>query len=271
MVNTQYIQLLADIPDADFELKCILEQITGTRFPSHLSPDQHQQILSMIHRRILGEPLQYILGEWEFYGLKIFVGNGVLIPRPDTEILIDTILHQYQNQSALKILDLCTGSGCIAIALKKYLPDAHVSAVDISPDALAYARKNIDYHHLDIQLFHADVLDQHFAQQFQHFDIIVSNPPYLSSQDMQELQIEVTHEPPLALFAHENGTFFYRNITSIWKNTLNPGGLLAFEIGWKQAQQVSQFLISHNFRDIQIIQDYEHRDRVVTAKKFSQL
>ena len=267
MVNAEYIQMLSGIPDADFEVKCILEQVTGNKFPFRITPEQHEQILNMIQRRIKGEPLQYILGEWEFYGLRIFVGEGVLIPRPETELLIDTILNQYKNQSGLKILDLCTGSGCIAIALKNYLPDADISAVDISTEALSYARKNIDYHHLDINLIHADVLNPNSVPNFQQYDIIVSNPPYLTAQEMQELQTEVRHEPELALFAEENGLFFYQNITRIWKDYLKPGGMLTYEIGYKQGQQVSQILKLHNFEEIQIIQDGEVRDRVVTGKK----
>ena len=271
MVISDFLQMLqnAHIPDARFEFRCMLEQITGNRFASDLNADQQKQILSMIQHRINGEPLQYILGEWEFYGLRIFVGKGVLIPRPDTEILVDTALKWAENKSGLKILDLCTGSGCIALALKKNLPEAEISAVDTSESALAYARKNADYHQLPIQFYHADVLDRNFIKNFQNFDMIVSNPPYLTSQEMQELQIEVRHEPAVALFggSAEDGTYFYQKITNLWKDTLKSGGLLAYEIGWKQAEHVSILLNSNAFRNIQIFQDLEQRDRVVTGEK----
>lgn len=271
MVNAEFIRMLenAGIPDADFDVKCIMEQVTGNRFASELHPEQKQQILDMIQRRSKGEPLQYILGEWEFYGLRMFVGKGVLIPRPDTEILVDTVLHWCRGKSGLKILDLCTGSGCIALALKKHLPDAEVSAVDTSEKALSYARQNAEYHHLEIDFYHADVLDKHFAGQFHDYDVIVSNPPYLTGQEMQELQIEVRHEPAIALLggSDEDGTYFYRNITGIWKDALKSGGLLAYEIGWKQARRVSELLNSHAFRQIQVIQDYEQRDRAVLGEK----
>ncbi|MBE6875495.1 MAG: peptide chain release factor N(5)-glutamine methyltransferase [Ruminococcus sp.] len=271
MVNAEFIRMLenAGIPDADFDMKCIIEQVTGNRFASEISPEQKNQILAMIQRRIKGEPLQYILGEWEFYGMRLFVGKGVLIPRPDTEILVDTVLQWCKGKSGLKILDLCTGSGCIALALKKYLPDVKISAVDTSETALSYAKKNAEYHHLEIDFYHADVLDKHFAGQFHDYDIIVSNPPYLTGQEMQELQIEVKHEPAIALLggSAKDGTYFYRKITSLWKDAIKCGGLLAYEIGWKQAQCVSELLNANAFRRIQTIQDYEQRDRVVTGEK----
>ncbi|MBR1556127.1 MAG: peptide chain release factor N(5)-glutamine methyltransferase [Oscillospiraceae bacterium] len=271
MVNSEFVRMLEDagIPDADFDVRCMTEQITGNRFAPELHPEQRNQMLDMVQRRMQGEPLQYILGEWEFYGLRIFVGKGVLIPRPDTEILVDTVLDWCKGKSGLKVLDLCTGSGCIALALKKHLPDADVSAVDTSETALTYARKNAEYHHLDIEIHHADVLDKHFAKQFHDYDVIVSNPPYLTGQEMQELQTEVRHEPAIALLggSDEDGTYFYRKITSIWKDAIKTGGLLAYEIGWKQAERVSELLNSHAFRQIQVIQDYEQRDRVVTGEK----
>lgn len=251
-----------------FEKLCMIEQITGQKYPSALTPEQENLLASMMQRREQGEPLQYILGEWEFYGLKIFVGKGVLIPRPETELLVDTVLHFAQNQKNLKILDLCTGSGCIALALKKFLPDAEISAVDTSEIALSYAEKNKNFHHLEINLFHESVLNQEFAKSFQNYDIIVSNPPYLTSEEMTDLQIEVQHEPAIALSGGSpDGTYFYQKITSIWKNSLKSSGLLAYEIGWKQAPRVSELLNSNAFQNIQTIQDYEHRDRVVIGQK----
>ncbi len=271
MVRSELIKILEEhgIPDAGFEVSCMLEQITGDRYAVSLSAEQKQQISAMIQRRISGEPLQYILGEWEFYGMRLFVGKGVLIPRPDTEILADTVLNWSKGKSGLKILDLCTGSGCIALALKRHLPDAAVTAVDISEKALAYARKNAEYHQLAVDFHHADVLDKNFAKQFQAYDIIVSNPPYLTGQEMTELQTEVKHEPAIALFggSAEDGTYFYRKITSIWKDALRPGGLLAYEIGWKQGLRVSELMQSNAFDKIQVIQDYEHRDRVAAGEK----
>ncbi|MDE5769370.1 MAG: peptide chain release factor N(5)-glutamine methyltransferase [Oscillospiraceae bacterium] len=259
----------AGILDAVFEVNCILEQVTGMPWHSirQISSEQHQKINSMIQRRISGEPLQYILGEWEFYGMKCFVGKGVLIPRPDTECLIDLIAQKFRRSEKLNILDLCTGSGCIALALKKIFPDAEITGMDCSPEALAYAEKNKNYHGLDVQFIRGDVLDTTFAEDFDVFDLIVSNPPYLTSQEMQTLQTEVSHEPATALYGGSDGLDFYRNMTKIWRTALKSGGMLLYEIGEQQGKAVSEILASQNFRNIQITQDFAHRDRIVSGDK----
>ncbi|MDE5884565.1 MAG: peptide chain release factor N(5)-glutamine methyltransferase [Oscillospiraceae bacterium] len=259
----------AGILDAVFEVNCILEQVTGMPWHSirQISPEQHQKINSMIQRRISGEPLQYILGEWEFYGMKCFVGKGVLIPRPDTECLIDLIAQKFRRSEKLNILDLCTGSGCIALALKKIFPDAEITGMDCSPEALAYAEKNKNYHGLDVQFIRGDVLNTTFAENFDVFDLIVSNPPYLTSQEMQTLQTEVSHEPATALHGGSDGLDFYRNMTKIWRTALKSGGMLLYEIGEQQGKAVSEILASQNFRNIQITQDLAHRDRIVSGDK----
>ena len=271
MVISDFIQMLqnAGIPDACFDFRCMLEQITGNKYSVQLSASQEQQLLTMIQRRISGEPLQYILGEWEFYGLRIFVGEGVLIPRPETELLVDTVLDWCKAHPVGHIIDLCTGSGCIALALKKHLPDVLVSAVDISETALHYARKNAEYHHLPVTFYHADVTDKDFIAQFRNLDIIVSNPPYLTVQEMAELQTEVQHEPALALYGGSapDGTYFYQNITSGWQSSLSSGGMLAYEIGWQQSRPVTEILTSYAFHSVRVIQDYEHRDRIVSGQK----
>ena len=199
--------------------------------------------------------------------MRLFVGEGVLIPRPDTEILVDTVLQWCKSHAVKRIMDLCTGSGCIALALKKHLPDVQVSAVDISENALTYARNNAEYHHLAIDFHHADVLNPEFAEQFRQYDVIVSNPPYLTAEEMADLQPEVRHEPALALSGGADGLHCYRHITNLWSTALQSGGLLAYEIGWQQADSVRDILQSHAFEDIQVIQDWEHRDRAVTGTK----
>ncbi|MDE7122089.1 MAG: peptide chain release factor N(5)-glutamine methyltransferase [Oscillospiraceae bacterium] len=259
----------AGILDSVFEVNCIMEQVTGMPWHSirEISPEQRQKINFMIQRRISGEPLQYILGEWEFYGMKCFVGKGVLIPRPDTECLIDLIAQKFRSSEKLNILDLCTGSGCIALALKKIFPDAEITGVDCSPEALAYAEKNKNYHGLDVQLLRGDVLDAAFAENFNSVDLIVSNPPYLTSQEMQTLQTEVSHEPATALYGGLDGLDFYRNMTEIWKTALKSGGMLLYEIGEQQAVAVSEILLSQNFQNIQVMQDLAHHDRIVSGDK----
>ena len=262
---TNYL-IQANIPDAAFDVRCMFEQVTGCRYEKLLTTgiptEDENPLRNMAQRRAFGEPLQYILGEWEFFGMRLFVGKGVLIPRPDTEVLVETVLDWCKGKQDLRILDLCTGSGCIALALQKHLPEAEVHALDLSEDALSYAKKNTAYHKLPVTLHCADVLQ---PQELGIFDVIVSNPPYLTEDEMQALQTEIRHEPASALAAGTDGLLFYRNITRLWKDALRPGGLLAYEIGEQQGEDVSGILQQHGFTDIQVLQDYAHHDRVVTG------
>lgn len=257
------------LPDAEFEYNCILEQVAGMPWYRirEISPDQLREMQHMTERRISGEPLQYILGEWEFYGMKFFVGKGVLIPRPDTECLIDLVSEKFGNLRNLKILDLCTGSGCIALVLKKIFPDADVTGIDLSPDALAYAAKNKAYHALDVKFLQGNVMDSCLPENFDVFDLIISNPPYLTSQEMQILQTEVSHEPEMALHGGVDGLNFYRGITRIWKSKLKSRGLLLYEIGEQQGAAVSEILQMQDFENVKITQDLAHRDRIVSGNK----
>jgi len=255
----------AEIPDADFDAKCMIEQVTGRKFYDMmpLSDAQAEQARAMADRRVTGEPLQYILGEWEFYGLRLFVGEGVLIPRPDTETLVDAILERISRNAAPVILDLCSGSGCIALALRENLPHAQVHAVEKSDKALLYLRKNAAYHGGRITIHQHDVLDVHAADGFSGADVIVSNPPYLTAEEMAELQTEVRHEPAMALEGGGDGLLFYREIPKIWKKSLRPGGVLAFEVGDAQAEDVAAILAENGFADIRILPDLAGISRVV--------
>lgn len=258
----------AQIPDAAFDVRCMSEQVCDAPFSQillreSLSDAETASLRAMADRRQSGEPLQYILGEWEFYGLRMFVGEGVLIPRPDTETLVDTVLERFAKDDAPVILDLCSGSGCIALALKANLPQAVVHAVEKSAQALAYLQKNNAYHGNSVEIHHADVLDAAAAAQFSGVDVIVSNPPYLTAEDMTALQTEVQHEPSMALEGGEDGLHFYREITAVWKYALRPGGLLAFEVGAGQADQVSEILRAHHFTEIHVIPDLAGISRVV--------
>ena len=263
------------IEDADFDARCIMEQVTGKSlellFISGIPSELENPIRNMTQRRAFHEPLQYILGEWEFYGMRLFVGKGVLIPRPDTETLIDSVLSWSKHREISHIIDLCTGSGCIALALKQHLPNVKVSAVEFSQHALDYARKNAEYHRLDIDFVHADVLDKTTQSSFLEnpADVIVSNPPYLDYQDMASLQTEVKHEPASALAGGGDGLRFYRAITSLWKSILKDGGLLAYEIGETQAHSVSEIMKSHAFQNVQTVKDLAGNDRVVMGETSS--
>lgn len=263
-----------DIPDAAFDVRCMFEQVTGKRLETLLidgiQAEDENPLRNMTQRRACGEPLQYILGEWEFYGMRMFVGKGVLIPRPETEQLVDAVLDWCKGKSNLRILDLCTGSGCIALALKKHLPDAQILGLEFSHDALAYAEKNAKYHHLDVQFHCADVLDHVTEVWFSDFapDVIVSNPPYLNATEMAALQREVQYEPKLALDGGEYGMRYYKGIPYLWKNVLKPNGLLALEIGETQGAEVSERLKAEGFGNIRVLKDYAGHDRIVLGENF---
>lgn len=258
--------------DAAFDAGCILSQLTGIPIHSlllkpEISDAAAAQAAALTERRCSGEPLQYLLGEWEFYGMRMLVGKGVLIPRPDTETLTETAAEWGKNRSPLVIADLCTGSGCIALSLAKLLPHADVWAVEKSPEAYAYAEQNIRLHRLPVHLCRGDVLEAETLQLLPGLDLIVSNPPYLNAQDMANLQTEVQHEPAMALDGGEDGFLFYREITRIWKNALHPGGMLAYEAGIGQAKEITLILQANGFENIRIVQDLCGVDRVVCGIK----
>ncbi len=258
----------AGIPDAAFDVRCMLEQVTSRPFhrlmqEDSLPADAEAAVRAMADRRMQGEPLQYLLGEWEFYGMRLFVGPGVLIPRPDTETLVDVILERFPKQQQLHILDLCSGSGCIALALAKHLPHAQVHALDYSEQALDYLHRNVALHGLDVTVHFGDVLEETTVQSFRDVDLIVSNPPYLTAEDMIQLQREVRHEPAMALAAGDDGLRFYRRMTAIWRHALKAGGMLLYEVGAGQAPAVAALLQENGFTAIEIHRDALGIERAV--------
>ncbi len=257
------------IPDAAFDVRCMCEQVTGRRLEQLMTEgiptEDENPLRNMAQRRAFGEPLQYILGEWEFYGMRMFVGRGVLIPRPDTETLVDLVLREYKGSPSLRIADLCTGSGCIALALQKHLPDANVTGIELSGEAISYARRNAAEHGLPVTLVQADVLDPGTAAGFAELDVLVSNPPYLTDEEMQHLQEEIRSEPETALAGGRDGLDFYRRITALWKHALRPGGRIAYETGEQQGADVSRILAENGLTEIRVVKDLAGHDRVVTG------
>ena len=245
------------IEDAELEAKWILEDA-----------DSAAQARDIAQHRAKHEPLQYLLGKWEFYGLTVFVGKGVLIPRSDTETLVDAVLSRVKDSAGQCIADLCTGSGCIALALAAHMPQTAFTGTDISEDALQYARKNKAYHNMqNAEFVCADVLSADFAAKHHDLAAIVCNPPYLTAADMQQLQAEVRHEPETALYGDTDGLHFYREITCLWKQTLCAGGLLAFEIGCTQGEAVAEILSAYGFTGVETIRDLNGNDRVVLGRR----
>lgn len=263
------------IESYDFDTKCIIEDVLGMRFAQlmladkYVSENQQKIISDMIKKRSAGYPLQYILGEWEFYGLPFRVGEGVLIPRPDTETLVETVLEYAGKHENLKIADLCAGSGCISIAIEKNTANSDVYAIEFSDKAYKYLEENIKLNNSSVKPYKADVLKYETAEKFSECDIIISNPPYLTEDDMKNLQREVTYEPSTALYGMtSDGLEFYRKIPQIWYNSLKHGGMMAFEVGIGQSEDVSEILKENGFEDIKTVNDLAGIARVVYGRKF---
>ncbi|MDD7157446.1 MAG: peptide chain release factor N(5)-glutamine methyltransferase [Firmicutes bacterium] len=210
-------------------------------------------------KRIKGVPLDYILGETEFYGMKIKVTEDVLIPRPETELLCEQAIG-YIGEKKLGVLDLCTGSGCIAAVIASKT-DAVVTAVDVDEKALSVARENC--RGLNVECVRADMFENLFGRKF---DVIISNPPYIRSGDLGSLQKEVQSEPILALDGGEDGLKFYREIAEKSPGFLNENGVIMLEIGFDQAEAVTA-LLAADFTDIRVQKDLEGNDRMVIARK----
>ncbi len=261
----------AGIDDPAFEVCILFEEVFGKNrdfvlknYEQMLKPEDSERIISAAEKRASGYPLQYIIGNWEFYGRKFFVGEGVLIPRPETELLCDFVLKYYSRKLAPRVVDLCSGSGCIAITIAKELNGSKVTAVELYDKAFSYLSRNNEYHGNPVSTVKADALVP-----FGEFDCIVSNPPYITENEMKELQTEVTFEPETALFGGTDGLDFYRAIAKNWYPNLTEGGVVAFEIGDTQGEAVKAILEQNSYQSVEVIKDYEHRDRVVIGIKGS--
>ena len=195
-----------------------------------VTEEQMSMIGDLVEQRLSGQPLQYILGEWEFYGLPFYVDERALIPRQDTELLVETAISMIQQRGYQSCLDLCTGSGCIAVSIAKHAQTS-VTASDISVDALELAQENAALNEVRVTFVESDLFDRIDGK----FDLICCNPPYLSKEDMEHLQKEVSFEPALALYGGADGLDFYRRIANEYQAHLNAGGALLLEIGSTQA------------------------------------
>ncbi|MEE1073731.1 MAG: peptide chain release factor N(5)-glutamine methyltransferase [Cellulosilyticum sp.] len=228
--------------------------------------EQLERYKEYVAIREKGVPLQHITGTQEFMGLEFKVNENVLIPRQDTETLIEALLEKLKDKKELKGIDIGTGSGCIGISLAHYLPTLEMTLVDVSKDALEVAMHNIKAHNLESRV---TVLESNLLQQYTGavVDFIVSNPPYIAQKDMEELMIEVKeHEPHLALTDYGDGLYFYREISKIAKNYLKKDGLLAYEIGYDQGDAVKTILELEGYSEVELHKDLAGKDRVVIAK-----
>lgn len=226
--------------------------------------DQASKLRQVFMALAEGEPLQYLLGSTWFMNREFLVNKQVLIPRFDTEILVNAVLDK--GKDAEKILDLCTGSGIIAISLKSERPEWTVFASDLSKEALLIAKKNAGRLRADISLAQGDLFE---PWEGQRFDVIVSNPPYVSQEAYEFLAPDVKCEPTLALIAEDEGLAFYKKITAQASTFLNPGGQLFVEIGYDQAEEVKKLFDEERFSGVTCLKDEQGLDRVVYGKLIS--
>ncbi len=224
---------------------------------------------AMLARRLTGEPVAYITGQWEFYGIPLEITRDVLIPRVDTEVLVDTAVASLRGRKMdARILDLCSGSGCIGCAIAEVMPKSRVVLADISPEAMALSRRNVERNGLQgrVSFLPADVM-QPPPIMTGSFDLVVSNPPYIPTVDIFTLDPSVRdYEPVWALDGGEDGLDFYRAILKGWKQVLRQGGQLMFEVGEEQAGAVKDLMLMSGFYDAAVVPDTRGVERVVTAK-----
>lgn len=265
----------AEIESADFEARILVSELLGLslsdlfiRFNEEIDDETYERLMSCCRRRVQGEPLQYIIGKWDFMGRTYKVGDGVLIPRPETELLCEKIIDTLRHKKEAVVYDLCSGSGCIGITLKKECPYTDIYLVEKSQKALGYLMQNASELMKDTfyTIVKGDVLKLELFEEYPAADIIVSNPPYIKSKEVPLLQKEVTFEPAMALDGGEDGLVFYRYIISEWSKKLKADGEIFFEIGEDQGQAVSNMFFDIGF-DSRVIKDYNNHDRIVKGRK----
>lgn len=236
----------------------------------HYAGDQQcEQLHQLIHRVVSGEPLAYAIGQWDFYGMTLYIDKNVLIPRDDTCAVTDLAINNALFlESSPRILDLCTGSGCIGLAIATRVTDAKVTLADISKDALNVAKKNISMHKLNSRVTACQCDAMGVPPKFLGtFDMIVSNPPYITGDEMKELPDSVKNfEPHLALHGGTDGLDFYRSISKNYAQVLKPGGLLCFEFGMGQSDAVCEILEMNGYTVLERSRDYNDIERAVIAR-----
>jgi release factor glutamine methyltransferase len=254
--------------NAEFEARQIVMHVMNMsnadliiQSKAEVTNERAEQINELVTRRKNGEPLQYILGTAEFMSLEFEVTPDTLIPRSDTETLVETVLDEI-GENKVKVLDIGSGTGCIGISVAHYA-NAEVTFVDVSRDALKIARKNAEKHGIKADFINMDILTE---IPHQKFDVVISNPPYIETDVIKTLQTEVkNYEPMLALDGGADGLIFYERIVEISPSILTDNGILAFEIGYNQGEAVSE-MMRKNFSDVRVIKDLCGNDRVVIGK-----
>ncbi len=257
-----------------FDAMCLLEDIgkvgRGKVPSSHkriISPECEEAVLNSAARRAAGEPLQYLLGTWDFLDLTLEVGEGVLIPRPETELLCQVAAEYLQKLPHKHVYDLCAGSGCVGLGIASLCREASITALELSDKAFVYLQRNIArYCNLKMTALQANILTEY--DRFQGpINAIVSNPPYIPTRNLDSLQREVQYEPRMALDGDEDGYRFYRAISEHWLPKLSWDGFVAVEVGIGQAQTVAELFRRHGMTHTTVYPDFAGIDRVVVGKR----
>ena len=254
------------VDEAEFKSLCLVCHCAGIKnseYELHKKDDIFMKKFADLLWRIKGgEPLQYVIGKWDFYESEFFVGEGVLIPRPETEELTELVIKKAKELNNPVVYDLCAGSGCIGISAAKAVPSATVYCVEKSADAMFYLLKNAQ-NTANVKVINGDVS---VPVKIPAADIIVSNPPYIRTDELQKLQAEVQREPQMALDGGEDGLVFYRIISEKWKSHLKNEAVLFFEIGDEQGEAVTEILKNNGYSNIEVIKDLYGNNRIVKGK-----
>ena len=251
------------------ELICAASGKTSAEFVRdsrlYIPPEVEREVNDLATRHLAGEPVAYLIGEWEFYGLPLDISRAVLIPRPDTEVLAARAIEAAQSHEEPRVLDLCAGSGCIGLAVAKHVPSARVTLGELDEEAIKVCRQNVRRNDLSgrVSVVRVDAREKP-SRQLGEFDVIVSNPPYIPTADIETLDASVRdHEPRLALDGGVDGLDFYRAICEKWRDALRPRGKLLFEVGIGQADVVLRLMRANGFGDVEIVKDLNDIPRVV--------
>lgn len=269
VVGSMRTEVRKELGENEHEADWIISHVTKMsqedfiKNPREITAQEEAEIMDIVSRRNSGEPLQYILGETEFMGLTFKVNDLVLIPRQDTETLVETVVKKIKDKE-VRVLDIGTGSGCVGISIAKLCPNADVTLLDYSEAILEVAGENAKLNGVEVKLEHCDILEEIPEGKF---DVIVSNPPYIETDTIFSLDNIVTsYEPPEALDGGFDGLLFYQRITEIAPEIMEENSYIAFEIGYEQGEAVSEILDEAEFSGVKVIKDPCENDRVVTGK-----
>ena len=267
----------AGVEDAAFDAAALVATQAGEGWrwqDPELDETALARLEALTARRVAREPLQYILGRWPFLDFELQVGPGVLCPRADTELLAEEGAKRLAGKSSPAVLDLCAGSGCVGLGVKRLCPAARVTCLEKSPEAFQYLERNaasalpgFDAARPAVTCVRGDVFEYQRQLAPESLDLILSNPPYVTDGEMEQLAPEVRREPAMALRADHEGLAFYEHIAPAYLPALRPGGWLAVEIGWQQGAAVQAIFRAAGYETVTCIPDLEGRDRVVAGQK----